>query len=628
MELVGLSKEIFESRYMYPGEKTYADRAKAQAKHMASVEADDKKELWHNKFYDAIRVGDFLPGGRIAYGAGRTNQNLLNCYQISPEDNVESIGKCISDMYRISCGGGGVGFNFSKIRPLGDDIGNMKWSAPGSVSNMQMINKIGDHVRSGGNRRTALIAVLEVTHPDLPWFLDVKLDKGELTNFNISVGITDAFIAAVEAGDEWYFTFGNRIYNLYRVTTEDGKETQITGVSEEDAIGRANQFRKDSYTQVYIEATKIVVTAREIWDRIYSSSIASGCPGIYNVDFANRYTNVSYFESLPAPNPCGEIPLPNYGNCCLGHINLNNMVKVGPDGKLEPDYSRIAKTARVGVRFLDNVLTANHYPIPECRTVGERSRRIGLGVTGLHYFLIKLGYKYGDETCCEFLERLFQTIRDESYKASISISREKGAFPAFDARQYLAEDFAKTLPPRIRTNIKKYGIRNAVMLTAAPVGTGSMVLGVSTGIEPMFSPIYERKYREGNVWKKQLVVDPLFKDYFLRGKNLDTFVGAYDVTPEEHIRVQASIQKFVDNALSKTLNLPEDATYEDLKDIILDYAPYVKGFTIYRAGSKGDEPLVAVSIVDKSKDEIKAIMADAVGYGQEEHEAQMPEESG
>ena len=595
----GIGYDIFMSRYAYPGETKWKERAKAIAKHISSAEPDDKKSLTEQKYYDSIRSMDFIPGGRIIFGAGRNNYNLLNCYVINPEDTVESIGKLISDMYRISCAGGGVGFNFSNIRPKGDDIQNIKNSAPGSVSVMKMINEIGDHVRAGKNRRTALMGILNVTHPDLMEFLDVKLDQGQLNNFNISVAITDRFIEAVENDEDWYFWYNNRKYFGYSVVANKGTDkefvTQITALDEDDALGRANLHHKKEFTDEFTSVTLNPCKARAIWDYIYSNSIESGDPGIFNISLTNSFTNVSYFEDMPATNPCGEIPLPSYGNCCLGHVNLANMVS--DDGLV--DWKRLARTVRTGVRFLDDVLTVNTFPIPECREVGHKSRRIGLGITGLHYFLIKAGYKYGDESCLEFLERTFQTIRDEAYKASVSLSREKGPFPAFDYKKFLKEDFAKTLPPRIRTQIKKFGIRNAVMLTVAPTGTISMVAGVSTGIEPIFAPVYKRRYRHANVWREQVVVDALFESHVLAGKDLTPFVGAYDVTLEEHIKVQATIQKYVDSALSKTCNLPAEATYEDVKDMILEYAPYVKGFTIYRAGSKGNEPLEAIPVRDK-----------------------------
>lgn len=623
MKLKGLSHDIFMERYAYPGDKDWNDRIDTIARVGASAEGDDKNEEWRQKFWDALEPGDFIPGGRIIFGAGRAKFNLLNCYVLWPEDSVESIGQVVKDSYLISCGGGGIGYDFSRIRPRGDDIQNIRNSAPGAVSNMRMINEIGEHVRSGKNRRTALMGILRVDHPDLFEFLDAKLDKQALNNFNISVGITDDFIDAVNKNKEWHFTFNGRSYNMYKVTGRDvpngGPGTTVTvtsvGLSEEDAIARATNFLKPTFTTTFKKATKLKTMAREMWDRLFKSAVECGDPGIYNVDFANRYTNVSYFESMPATNPCGEIPIPAYGNCCLGHINLSNMVDL--NGRVQ--WKKMARTIRAAIRFLDNILTINHFAVPECREVGHRSRRIGMGVTGLHYFLIKAGYRYGDESCCEFVERLFQTIRDEAYKTSIELAKEKGSFSAFDTDKYLEEEFAKTLPPRIRREIKKHGIRNAVMLTCAPCGTNSMVLGVSTGIEPIFAPVYERKYRSNNVWKEQLVVDPLFRQlYESSDERMKLCVGAFDVTPEEHIRIQASIQKYIDQSLSKTCNLAKNTKYSDVKDIILDYASDVKGFTIYRAESRGIEPLRAISIDKMAKPKLEKLMDEAVGYGTEE----------
>ncbi len=279
------------------------------------------------------------------------------------------------------------------------------------------------------------------------------------------------------------------------------------------------------------------------------------------------------------------------------------------DDGTDVDWKRLAKTVRTGIRFLDNVLTVNTFPTEECKLVGERSRRIGLGVTGLHYMLIKLGLEYGSESCLEFLERLFGTIRDEAYKMSIYLARDKQPFPEFDYKKYLEEDFAKTLPARIRMLIKRYGIRNAVMLTIPPCGTISMLHGVSSGIEPIFSAMYNRRYRHNSIWKEQLVVDPLFQEYYDKGKSLKPFVGAYDVSPDNHIKVQATIQKYIDSCISKTINLPAESTPESFSQAALDYAPYLKGLTVYRAGSKGNEPLQAIPL---TQDNIERYMGERV----------------
>ena len=598
-QLDTLGQEIFETRYAYPGETKWAERAKVISRVIASAEKDEDKEKIEKLFYEAVGSGDLIPGGRIIFGAGRNrgNHNLLNCYVIIPEDTVDSIGKTVQDMYRISCAGGGVGFNVSKLRPKGDDIGSVRNSAPGAVSVLKMINEVGEHVRAGKNRRTALMGILNVTHPDLLEFLHVKLDQGELNNFNISVAITNRFLEAIELDEDWYFSFNNKEYHSYEVVRNGKEVIRVVGLDKDDALTRAENFYKEKWTDSFEVIGQKDIKARELWDIIWKNSVESGDPGIYNIDLANDYTNVSYFESLDSTNPCGEISLPSYGNCCLGNINLSQMVL--EDGS-DVDWKRLAKTVRTGIRFLDNVLTVNNFPTEECNTVAQRSRRIGLGVTGLHYMLIKLGIKYGSEKCLEFLDRLFATIRDEAYKMSIYLARDKAPFSEFDYKKYLNESFAKTLPARIRMLIKRHGIRNAVMLTIPPCGTISMLHGVSSGIEPIFSAMYNRRYRQNNTWKEQLVVDPLFEEWFNAGKELENFVGAYDVSPDGHIKVQATIQKYIDSCISKTINLPAESTPESFSQAALDYAPYLKGLTVYRAGSKGNEPLVAIPLTDEN----------------------------
>lgn len=594
-----LAEDIFLDKYAYPGETKWKDLAKRVARTASDPEFPEQKARYEKEFFGAINNGDFIPGGRICFGSGRSKQNLLNCYVLDPEDSVESISKAISDMYKISCGGGGIGFNFSKIRPKGDDIQNIRHCAPGALSVMRMINEIGNHVRAGKNRRTALMAILNVTHPDFLEFLHVKLDRKELNNFNVSVAVNKPFLEAVENDDEWYFTFGGRhdkyySYVVTRISKEGDDTVEVVAKNEADAIGRASSQQKH-HEDTFENAVKKVVKAKDLWKRIVDNAIESGEPGIFNIDFANDFTNVSYFEYMPATNPCGEEVLPAYGNCCLGHVNLSNMVD--NDGVI--DWKKLARTVKTGVRFLDNILTANYFPIPECADTGSRSRRIGLGITGLHYFLIKSGYRYGSEACLEFLERLFQTIRNEAYKASMYLARERGSFPEYNWSKLKNEKFLKTIPSRIRADIKKTGLRNAVLLTVAPTGTVSMVLGVSTGLEPIFSPVYKRRWKTGSegVWNETIVVDPLYKDLYLRGKDVTHCVGAYEVTPEEHIKVQAVVQSCIDSAVSKTVNLPEDfvpteALYDDLLTSMHD----LKGVTFYRAGSRGDEPLEAVDL--------------------------------
>ena len=295
-QLNDLGQTIFEQRYAYPGEKGWGDRAKSVANHIASAENDQNKEKMSKKFFEAISSGDFVPGGRILFGAGRKNYNLLNCYVLQPGDSVASIGKLIQDAYRISCAGGGIGFNFSKIRPQGDDIQNISNSAPGSVSVMRMINEIGNHVRAGKNRRTALIGILDVTHPDLLDFLHVKLDKKELTNFNISVAITDRFLEACENDEGWYFTFYNRKYYIYsfnRVSKEVVDTVRVVGLNQEDAYNRAVQHHNTYAGCTFKFDKEVPLKAKELWNQLWSNAVNSGDPGIYNISLSNKYTNVS-----------------------------------------------------------------------------------------------------------------------------------------------------------------------------------------------------------------------------------------------------------------------------------------------------------------------------------------------
>jgi ribonucleoside-diphosphate reductase alpha chain len=595
-KLDGYGKEIFNLKYAYPGEKTWLDRSKVIARTIASAELDSDKTTWEKKFREILDPADFIPGGRIIYGAGRNanQQNLLNCFGLSPEDTVDSLGVSINDMYVISCAGGGIGFNMGEVRPKGDNIQNLSFSAPGTISNMRMYNEIGSHVKAGGNRRVALLAMLPVTHPDILEYLDVKLNKGELTNFNISVGITNRFIEACERDEDWYFTFNNKPYDRYEITYRNGDKIRkvfITATSKEDAIGRATAHGKEAYNEVVEDARKSPIKAMELWEFIWGNSLKSGDPGILNLDKMTNYTNVSYFEKLVTTNPCGELPLPAHGNCCLGHINLSNMVL---DDGSDVDWKRLARTVRRGVRFLDNVLTINSFPTKSTKDAGERSRRIGLGVTGLHYMLIKLGLRYGSDKSLEFVERLFETIKNEAYITSSYLARDKSPFPAFNRKDYLEQEFAKTLPARVRMMIKQYGIRNAVILTVAPVGTTSIVFGVSTGLEPIFAPIYIRRHKVDGVVKETVLMDKLFEQYIREGKDTSHFVGAYDVTPEQHMKMQVAIQSKVDNSTSKTINFPKDFDDPMFAETALEYVKELKGLTIYRAGSKGDEPLQAI----------------------------------
>lgn len=608
MKLGGFAYEIFQDKYAQPGEKDWSDCITRVARHISQAENGNQIE-WQEKFFNVMKNMDFIPGGRILAGAAKPRQSMLNCFGLEPDDNVHSLADLLKDVYIISCAGGGVGINFSKIRPRGDNIQNLKHSAPGVISEMRKIDSIGQETKSGKNRRGALMAILNVEHPDIIDFLYVKLDLKQLTNFNISIAITNDFIKAVEKNRLWNFKFNNRVYNVYeldRISTKRDKETIcITAIDEEDALGRAYACHKKDVDDLFENIRQIEYKAKDLWNILIKNAISCGDPGLVNLEFINNYSNVSYFETLNQLNPCSELPLPNYGSCCLGSINLSHMYDAK---KNDVHWKKLAKTIKVAVRFLDNVLTINNYPLPLNKEVGHRSRRIGMGLMGLHYLLIKLGYRYGDNTCLEFLERLMGTIRNEAYMASVDIAKDKGSFPAFDAEKYLKEEFAKTLPQRVRRAIKKYGIRNATLLTAAPTGTTSIIAETSSGIEPIFAPVYKRTYRDPqnhSIWKSTIVVDKLFAEFYNTNQDIQHIIGAYDISPEGHLNVQATMQKFIDSSISKTINCPEDIEVNQLSDIILEFMTDLKGVTIYRQNSRQLEPLQIIDISDsKTLDKI------------------------
>lgn len=612
VELTGFAQEIFLSKYSNNDESTWEQCAQRVAKHVSQAENGEQSE-WNQKFFDIIKDMDFLPGGRVLAGSGKPRSSLLNCYALKPEDNVESLGNLLRDFYYISCGGGGCGFSFSSLRPRGDNIQNIKYSAPGVVSEIRKIDAIGNEIKCGGGRRVALLAILDCNHPDMLDFLHVKLDLNLINNFNISVGITNDFLKAISKDKEWKFQFGNRDYFVYeidRVYRNGKKETiRLTAINDDDALGRAYASHKKNFTDKFENPKKIKYKAIDLWNQIIENAVKCGEPGLFNLDMVNSYTNVSYFQRMDMPNPCSEIPLTNYGSCVLGSINLSNMYD---DKKNDVNWKKLAKTIRVAVRFLDDVITINNYPIPQTRTEATKSRKIGLGVTGLHYLLVKMGYKYGSESCLEVIERIFGTFRNEAYSASCDIAKEKGAFTAFDGDLYLKEEYAKSLPQRIRRKIKKYGVRNSTMLTCAPCGSISILAGVSSGIESIFSPIYKRRYRDTedpSIWKETIVVDKLFQEFYKQGKDTQHIIGAADISPEDHMAVQATIQRFICSSISKTINLPSNITSQQLSSIVLEFIGDLKGVTLYKAGSRKNEPLQAINMSNKK--EIDKIMKEA-----------------
>jgi ribonucleoside-diphosphate reductase alpha chain len=555
----GLSETIFKERYAIHPEESWKNASRRLGYHTSQVE--DDRELWSDTFYEEIVSNRFMPGGRIWYGSGRPRAQLLNCFVIPTSDSREGWGKTIHDVIVVSGMGGGVGINCSHIRPRGSTIHGTGGVATGSVSLMQMINGVGDVLVAGGGRRLALMLDLDIDHPDMPEFLDKKLAKHELNNANISLILnksTKDFVKKVKNGENFPLEWGG---------TSTGS-----------------------------------VNAQEIWEKLVQNAWTSGEPGVLNGYLANKQNNIYFHKKLVSTNPCGEIWLEKYGCCDLGALVLPRFINAF--GQF--DWNQFRKSIKVAVRFLDNVLSVNEYPLPEIRENCQDVRRIGLGIMGLHSLLIKLGYRYSSERAKDFVDTLMYFLKVEAYEASINLSKEKGQFPALDREAFINSGFMWSMPENIRKGVLKDGIRNCALLTIAPTGTTGMVSNVSTGIEPLFSAAYWRRFYRptsdgSRALDKQLVVDPLWDELEHQGKDVSVLEGAYDISPEAHFEMQKICQRHIDNATSKTINLPENFPVESLSDLWLEYLPELKGTTLYRAGSRGEEPLEAIPLTEAKR---------------------------
>lgn len=546
-----LGQDVFKRSYAYDENETWSEAADRVASHVAEAEENGLKRKWASRFYSEIVSNRFMPGGRIFYGSGRGKAQLLNCFVISPEnfDSREGWGQLLKESIIISGTGGGIGINFSPIRPNGSEIKGTGGNATGPVSLMRMDNGVGMELVAGGGRRMAKMSCLDINHPDVEEFLDCKLIDGDLSTTNISVVLN----------------FDPKEFK--RLVEEDG-----------DIDLEYNGLKTGKTTK-----------ARDFWNKLVKNAWENGEPGVLNGFYANKMNNIHYYKNLVSTNPCGEIWLEPYGCCCLGSIVLPRFVS---EGKI--DWVALENTVRVAVRFLDNVLTVNHYPMDKIKENCEEVRRIGLGVMGLHTMLLELGIKYSEGF--DKAEEVMSFVKKVAYDTSINLAIEKGPFPAFRS-EFCDSGFMKTMKPSIRRKVKEYGIRNCAILTVAPTGTTGIVSGVSTGIEPYMAAVYWRRIKMVDaklktVIKKVLVVEPAYDKFG------DLVEGAADISVEDHFKMQQVVQKHIDNAVSKTINLPNDYPVEDLSRIWLDNIETLKGSTFYRWGSRENEPFQPVLLKD------------------------------
>lgn len=551
------------------------------AKHIASVEkTDEKKAEWEEKFRSVMDDWKYVPGGRIYTGAG-TGQNLTfyNCYVIpSPKDSRGGIINTLSQMAEIMSRGGGVGINVSSLRPRYAYVKGVNGRSSGSVSWASLYSFVTGLIEQGGSRRGALMLILNVWHPDVVDFINAKKEAGKITNANISVGVTDDFMEAVKNDTAWDLVFPDTADPLYS----------------EHWNGDLKAWRALGGNVI----THKTMPARDIWDNIISSAWSSAEPGVYFIDRANHYSNSGYYAQLQCTNPCGEQPLPAWGVCNLGHVNLaRHLNSEGSD----VDWNSLKTTVQHAVRFQDNVIDATPYFFEENRTQQMSERRIGMGTIGLAEMLIRLGIRYGSEEGVEFIDKLYQFIAVTAYETSVELAREKGSFPRFEAEKFLQSGFMQNMPEYIQNLVRQYGIRNVTILTQAPTGTVGTMVGTSTGIEPFFSWTYFRKSRLG-VHQEHIKLAKEWLDSNPGQELPNYFATAMELQPEEHVRVQAAVQRWMDSAISKTCNAPEDYTIEQTKKLYeLMYDLGCKGGTIYRDGSR-DEQVLAVDSNKLGKD--------------------------
>lgn len=571
--MIPISLETWKKKYKDPRDSNVEDMWVRASCWVASQE--DNAEEWAQEFYDILEDFRFLPGGRIVECADTPQPYANNCFGLPIKDDLEDIFEMVKRAAIISKKNGGCGFNMSPIRPKDAPLSGGGTSS-GVVSWMKVFDVSTEQIKSGGkNRRAALIFILNCDHPEIFAFIDSKRGENVLTNCNISVAITDDFMTAVMEDKEWDLKFGGKVFQTIR--------------------------------------------ARDLWDKLCYSGWMFNDPGIMFIDEVNKYNNAHYLYDIDTLNPCGEITLAHWGVCCLGNINLTQFVTkpFAGGGPIHFDIQRYRETVRTAVRFLDNVLDVTDYPYEENREIAQGERRIGLnGLAGLGSCLAMLEMPYDSKEGREWAQTLARICRDEAYKASVQLAKEKGPFSSFDVEAFMQGEFIKTLPGDIQLDIESYGIRNIALLTAPPVGTGSILANyISNGIEPIFDLEYERDILNADGSKTREKVEDyawaLYKELHpLTWFGVDGipmppayFKTAMDIDPKDHILMQSVLQKYIDNSISKTINLPAEYTLDDYKEaLFFAYTNNLKGITTYRDGTR-DAVLIHSSSVAHNKTE-------------------------
>ncbi len=542
-----IAESIWDMKYRFkeadgtPIDKSVEDSWRRIARALA--EPEPKRE---DEFYAALEDFKFLPAGRITAGAGtERNVTLFNCFVMGTiPDSMAGIFDMLKEAALTMQQGGGIGYDFSTIRPKGSDVKGVAADASGPLSFMDVWDAMCRTIMSAGSRRGAMMATMRCDHPDVEDFIAAKSDSARLRMFNMSVLITDDFMEAVKADGPWELKFDGVIYHT--------------------------------------------LPARDLWNKIMQATYDYAEPGVIFIDRINKMNNLAYCETIAATNPCGEQPLPPYGACLLGSINMARLVADPFGKKAGLDEAALGELVRTAVRMMDNVVDKSRFPLEAQRQEAQAKRRIGLGVTGLADALLMVGLRYGSDEAAAQTEAWMRQIAREAYLASVELAKEKGPFPLFDAEAYLASGTLQHMDEDVRAAIKEHGIRNALLTSIAPTGTISLYAGnVSSGIEPVFAYAYTRKVlQKDGTRTEEEVVDyavQMWREKFGDKALPDYFVNAQTLDPAAHVKMQAAAQKWIDSSISKTINVPEDIDFEAFKDVYLQaYETGCKGCTTYR----------------------------------------------
>ncbi|WP_108851435.1 adenosylcobalamin-dependent ribonucleoside-diphosphate reductase [Albidovulum aquaemixtae] len=567
-----IAEQIWDMKYRFkeadgtPIDGTVEDTWRRVARATAAVEENPAE--WEDRFYNALEDFRFLPAGRITAGAGTGRSvTLFNCFVMGTiPDNMGGIFDALKEAALTMQQGGGIGYDFSTIRPRGAEVKGVAADASGPLSFMDVWDAMCRTIMSAGSRRGAMMATMRCDHPDIEDFIGAKQNAARLRMFNLSVLVTDPFMEAVKGDKAWELTFGGKVYKT--------------------------------------------VQARDLWNRIMRATYDYAEPGVIFIDRINAMNNLNYAETIAATNPCGEQPLPPYGACLLGSINLARLVWHPFEKRAHLCKTALDDLTRTAVRMMDNTVDASRFPLPEQAQEAQAKRRIGLGVTGLADALLMVGLRYGSEEAAEQTEEWMHAIARSAYLASVELAKEKGAFPLFDAEKFLASGNMANMDENVREAVAEHGIRNALLTSVAPTGTISLYAGnVSSGIEPVFAYSYKRKVlqKDGSRTEEEVVdyAVQLWRERFGDKPPPEHFVNAQTLPPLDHVRMQAAAQKWVDSSISKTINCPEEISFEAFKDVYMAaWDQGCKGCTTYRPNA------VTGSVLSVSAKEDRAPEAD------------------